>query len=59
MVKLSHYRVGWHSIVGIATRYGLDGPRIESRWMRKMSRHALEPTQPPAYAMGTGSVPRG
>jgi transposase-like protein len=59
MVKLSHYRVGKDSIVGIATRNGLDGPRIEFRWMRKMSRHALGPTQPPAYAVGTGFVPRG
>jgi hypothetical protein len=24
--------VGWDSSVGIATRYGLDGPDIESRW---------------------------
>ena len=24
--------VGWYSSVGIATRYGLDGPGIESRW---------------------------
>ena len=24
--------VGWDSAVGIATRYGLDGPGIESRW---------------------------
>jgi hypothetical protein len=26
--------VGRGSIVGIATRYGLDGPEIESRWER-------------------------
>ena len=25
---------GWDSAVGIATRYGLDGPGIESRWGR-------------------------
>jgi hypothetical protein len=25
---------GWDSVVGIATRYGLDGPGIESRWGR-------------------------
>ena len=38
------------SSVGIATRYGLDGTGIESRWGRGFphpSRHALEPTQPP------------
>ena len=32
--------MGRNSIVDIATRYGLDGPRIESRWARKTSRHA-------------------
>jgi hypothetical protein len=34
--------------VGIATRYGLDGPGIESRWGRGLlhpSRPALGPTQ--------------
>ena len=37
-------------IVGIATRYGLDGPGIESQWDRDfphLSRPALGPTQPP------------
>ena len=41
---------GHDSSVGIATRYGLDGPGIESRWGRDfphLSRPALEPTQPP------------
>ena len=36
--------------VGIATRYGLDGPEIESRWKRDfphLSRPSLVPTQPP------------
>ena len=36
--------------VGIATRYGLGGPGIESRWGRDFlhpSRLALGPTQPP------------
>jgi hypothetical protein len=35
---------------GIATRYGLDGPGIESQWGRgfpQPSRPALGPTQPP------------
>jgi len=35
---------------GIATRYGLDGPGIESRWGRDfphLARPALGPTQPP------------
>ena len=38
------------SSVGIVTRYGLDGPGIESRWRRDFphpSRPALGPTQPP------------
>jgi hypothetical protein len=38
------------SSVGIATRYGLDGPGIESRWGRDflhLSRPSLGPTQPP------------
>jgi hypothetical protein len=37
------------SSVGIATRYGLDGPGIDSRWWRDCphpSRPALGPTQP-------------
>ena len=37
------------SSVGKATGYGLDGPRIESRWGRDfphLSRSALVPTQP-------------
>ena len=41
--------VGRDSSVGIATRYGLDGPEIESRWRRDfphLSRPALGPTQP-------------
>jgi hypothetical protein len=36
------------SVVGIATRYGLDGPGIESQWGRdfpQLSRPALRPTQ--------------
>jgi hypothetical protein len=42
--------VGRDSVVGIATRYELDGPGIESRWERDFpqpSRLALGPTQPP------------
>jgi hypothetical protein len=38
------------SVVGIATAYGLDGPRIESRWGRDFPhrlRPVLRPTQPP------------
>jgi hypothetical protein len=42
--------MGRDSSVGIATRYGLDGPRFESRWRRDFphrSRPALGPAQPP------------
>ena len=41
---------GRDSAIGIATRYGLDGPGIESRWGRGFphpSRPPLGPTQPP------------
>ena len=53
IMELPLYRcllVGRHSSVGIATRYGLDGPGIESRRGRDFlhpSRPALGPTQPP------------
>jgi hypothetical protein len=42
--------MGRDSAVSIATRYGLGGPGIESRWGRDFlhpSRPALGPTQPP------------
>jgi hypothetical protein len=42
--------MGRDSIVGIVTRYGLDGPGIDFRWGRDFSqpsRPALGPTQPP------------
>jgi len=42
--------MGRHSSVGIATRYGFDGPGIESRLRRHFphpSRPVSEPTQPP------------
>jgi len=44
------FTCGPGSIVGIATGYGLDGLKIESRWGRDfshLSRAALGPTQPP------------
>jgi len=51
--------VGRDSSVGTATRYGLDGPGIESRWGKRFS----APVQtglganPASYTMGTGSFP--
>jgi hypothetical protein len=44
--------VGWDSIVGIATRYGLDGPGIES----PVAPFQIGPEAHPASCtMGTGS----
>ena len=49
-----------NSVVGIATRNGLDGPGIESRWVARFS--AAVQTSPGAhpafYTMGTGSLSR-
>ena len=53
---------GQDSSVGIATRYGLDGPGIESRWWGKARFSAHVQTGPGAHpasdTMGTGSFPR-
>jgi len=50
---------GRDSPVGTATRYGMDGPGIESRWRARIT--ALVQTGPGAYpasyTMGTGSFP--
>jgi len=49
-VLLHAWVVGRDSSVGIATRYGLDGPGIESQWGREFphpSRPAVGPTKPP------------
>ena len=51
--------MGRDSVVGIATRYELDGPRIESRRGRDFqhpSRPALGPAQPPVQWV-PGSFP--
>jgi hypothetical protein len=47
------------SSVGIATGYGLEGPRIESRWGAKISSPIqIGPgAQPASCTMGTGFVP--
>ena len=51
--------MGHDSAVGIATRYGLEGPGIESRQgidFPHWSRPALGPTQPPVQWI-TGPFP--
>ena len=51
------YIGGRDNSVGIATRYGLDGPGIESRWVGEIFRtcpnHPL--VHPASYTMGAGS----
>jgi hypothetical protein len=53
--------VGWDSIVGIVTCYGLDGLGIESQWGARF----FAPVQtgpgahPASYTMGTGSLSQG
>jgi hypothetical protein len=52
-----NYGMGWGSSVGIATRYGPDGPEIESRWRQDfphLSRPAVGPTQPPIPGLSRG-----
>jgi hypothetical protein len=52
--------MGQDSSVGIATRYGLEGPGIESRRGRDFP-HPSRPVrgQPASYTTGTGSFPEG
>jgi len=62
-VTFSKFRAGDPQIfgsVGIATRLGLDGPEIESRWegARFSSPVQTGPgAHPASYEMGTGSFP--
>ena len=49
------------SVVDIGTRYGLDGPGIESRWWRDFL-HPSTPflgAHPTSCTMGTGYLSRG
>jgi hypothetical protein len=45
------------SVFGIATRYGLDAPRIESRWGTRLfaSVHTGRGPNPSSYTVGTDS----
>jgi len=49
--------MGQDSAVGIETRYGLDGPGIESQWwVRYSAPIQTDPgTYPASYTLGTGS----
>ena len=50
---------GRDSSVGIATRYGLDDPGIESRWGTRFSAtvQTVSGAHPASYTVGTGSLP--
>jgi hypothetical protein len=56
-IRLLNKYVGRDSSVGIATRYGLDGPGIESRRGARFSVHVQTGpvAYPASYAIGTGS----
>jgi hypothetical protein len=60
-LKFPRQSVGRISSVSTATRYVLDGPRIESQWVRDfphLSRPALGPTQLPETAAAMFKVKR-
>jgi hypothetical protein len=56
-----YWEVGLDSSVGIATRYGLESQRIESRWGSRFSAAVQTGagTHPDYYTLGTGSFPGG
>jgi len=50
----------WDSLVGIVTRYGLEGVGIEFWWGRYFPPAQTCPgAHPASYTMGTGSFPGG
>ena len=53
--------MGRVSSVGIATRYGLEGPGIESQWGARFSSPVQtgHVSHPASYTLGTGSLSRG
>ena len=57
---ITYFHGGRDSSVGIATRYGLDGPGIESQWGSRFSAPVQTgPGAHPAfYTMGIGSFPK-
>ena len=56
----SNVNVDRDGSVGIATRYGLDGPEIESRWGARFSApvQTFPGAHPASYTVGTGSLAR-
>jgi hypothetical protein len=53
---LRYHEVGRDSVVGIATRYGLGGLGIESRWGARFIQTGPE-AHPASCTMGTESFP--
>jgi hypothetical protein len=53
--------VGLYSSVRISTRYGMEGPGIESQWGARFSSpvETGPSAQPASFAIGTGSLYRG
>jgi hypothetical protein len=58
--KRTERNVGLYNSVSTATRYGLDGPGIESRWKARFSAplQTGPVAQPASYTIGTGSLSR-
>ena len=56
---LKGFHAGRDGSVGIATRYGLDGPGTESRWRGDIFRtiHTGPGAHTAPYTIGTGSFP--
>ena len=59
LMMMMMMNVGRDNSGGIATRYGLDGPGIESRWGAKFSAtvQTCPGAHPTSYTMGTRSFP--
>ena len=60
LVSIHLIRRGQECAVGIATRYGLDGPGIESQWGPRSSApiQTGPGTHPTSFTLGTGCFPR-
>ena len=58
---LNHMLLVWDSSVGITIRYGLDGPKIESRWGARFSApfQTCSGAHKASYTMGAESLSRG